>query len=123
MLAVASVGNVGAISPIPRRRHPLAAAPLSELWEVRYAGSEGMTFAANFREHVTPRLINLAKAEAYCIAHNVETFHNAHRIVMAYARKYGALHLSRAAYDDLDELICCTLADGIEAEETKGRVG
>lgn len=76
-------------------------------------------FLRHFLKHVTPRLTNLCKAEAYCIAHGAETFHNAHRIVMDYARRYGALHLPPGALDDLDEWICLTLANEIDACEAE----
>jgi hypothetical protein len=72
------------------------------------------TFAIHFKEHIAPRLLNLTKAEGFCIAHGEETFSNAHRIIMDYARKYGALHLSEDLLPELEDWVCSRLVEAID---------
>ena len=79
-------------------------------WMGRLGGRGPMIlFPANFREHVTPRLRNLARAEAYCIARDVEDFSGAAAAIWHYANKFGANCLPHKLIDTLDDWICTTL--------------
>lgn len=72
-------------------------------------------FAVQFRAHVIPRLHNLVRAEAVCIAHGVESFDNACNIVMDHARRLGALRLPDIL--ELEDWIATTLLLEIDAAE------
>lgn len=80
---------------------------------------EYAAFAEAFREHVIPRLRSLAQAEATCITHGVEGFHEAHAVVWRYARKYGALHLPEHLLDQLLDWIAVELLHGVDATEAR----
>lgn len=77
-------------------------------------------FAHHFRDHVMPRLRNLAKAEAVCVTRNVETFSGACDAVMNYARKRGALYLPDDVLDDLEDWIATEVLTQIDAAEAIG---
>ncbi len=66
-------------------------------------------FPDHFREHLKPRLRNLARAEAYCIARDVEDFAGGAAAIWHYANKFGANCLPRKIIDQLDDWICTTL--------------
>ncbi len=81
-----------------------------------------VTFATHFREHIMPRLCNLAKAEAVCVAAEVETLSGAVDAVWGYARKHGAIYLPNGLIDELHDWILTRVADEIEkAEAGRGR--
>jgi hypothetical protein len=81
-----------------------------------------MLFAHHFREHVMPRLRNLARAEAVCIVQHVETFSGACNALMTYSRRYGALYLPPAKLDDLEEWIAIQILTEVDAlEASHGR--
>ena len=80
-------------------------------------------FAEHFRHHVLPRLVNLTRAQAYLIQHNVETFGNAHRRILAEADKYGARYLSNTRRYELFEWITDTLSLWIHAPPLEGSLG
>lgn len=75
-----------------------------------------MTFPAHFRKHVMPRLQNLVTAEAVCVSREVETFSGACDAVMAYARRYGALHLPDDKLLDLEDWIATELLSQIAGD-------
>lgn len=66
-------------------------------------------FAIHFRDHVIPRLHNLVRAEAVCIAHGVEGFDDAVNVVMRHARELGANHLPDIM--ELHDWITTTLSE------------
>lgn len=66
-------------------------------------------YAAHFRERVVPRLHDLVRAEAVCIAHGVETFDNACNVVMRHARELGANYLPDIL--ELEDWIATTLSE------------
>jgi len=75
-------------------------------------------FANHFAEHVVPRLKNLITAEAVCVARQVEDYAGARSAVMAYARRYGSMHLPDDIFYDLDEWVSLELSKQIaKAEE------
>jgi hypothetical protein len=74
-----------------------------------------VTFAVHFRTLVIPRLHNLVRAEAVCIAHGVESFDNACNVVMRHARQLGALHLPNIL--ELEDWIATTMLREIDALE------
>ena len=77
-------------------------------------------FALHFRDHVIPRLHNLVRAEAVCIAHGVETFDDACNVVMRHARQLGAMHLPNIL--ELEDWIATTLLNELdEAERVIGQ--
>lgn len=76
-----------------------------------------MSFAQDFREHVIPRLQNLATAEAVCVARGVETFSGACSAIWRYANRYGATSLSSPMIDVLDDWILSTLLVEIDKAE------
>lgn len=77
-------------------------------------------FAIHYRERVIPRLHNLVRAEAVCIAHGVEGFDDACSIVMRHARQLGANYLPNIL--ELEDWIATTLLNEIdEAERAGGR--
>ncbi len=78
-----------------------------------------MTFATHFREHIMPRLCNLAKAEAVCVAEGVETFSGAVSAMWRYATKYGATSLPSGLIDELDDWIMTRVAVEIEKAEAE----
>lgn len=81
-----------------------------------------MSFALHFRQHVMPRLNNLAKANALCVARNVETYSGACSSVMRYAKKYGAFQLPPELIDELYEWIQIRVGEEIEAVESEGGI-
>lgn len=68
-------------------------------------------FSAHFRDHVIPRLHNLVRAEAVCIAHGVEGFDDACNVVMRHARELGAMHLPPNIFEELEDWIATTLSN------------
>ena len=72
-------------------------------------------FAVHYRERVIPRLHNLVRAEAVCIAHGVESFDNACNVVMRHARELGANYLPDIF--ELEDWIATTLLSEIDAAE------
>jgi hypothetical protein len=83
------------------------------------AVSAAMMFAIHFREHVLPRLRNLAKAEAVCVAQDVETYAGACSAVMRYAGKYGAYMLEPHLVDELFEWVQIQIGEGIQEAEAE----
>ncbi len=79
-----------------------------------------MTFAVHFRELVTPRLRNLAAAEALCVVKRVQGFNDAWDAVWAHARDHGAVYLPTHMIDQLDDWICTTLLTEIDRLEKDG---
>lgn len=77
-------------------------------------------FAAHFREHVTPRLRNLAAAEAMCVVRRVQGFNEAWDAIWAYARNHGAVYLPAHLIDELDDWICRALLTEIDRLEKDG---
>lgn len=76
-----------------------------------------MSFAHQFGQLVIPRLLNLTRAEAVCVAHGVETYSGAWDVIMHHARLLGALHLPEDGFDALEDWISTTLLNEIvEAE-------
>ncbi len=72
-------------------------------------------FARHFRALVTPKLRNLAVAEAVCVLAGVETFSGSCDAVMHYARSRGALHMSDHDLADLEEWIAVEVLTAIDA--------
>jgi hypothetical protein len=66
---------------------------------------EVATFAKLFSRHVGPLLERRCETMALFVLFDLCTFTEAHGSVMATAVGRGALHLSSATFDDLDELI------------------
>ena len=75
------------------------------------------TFAAVFREHVTPDLQRLIKATAPCVAMCVMTFGEACESIMANAIRRGATSLPDDVFLDLRNWISTQLFLAIEAWE------
>lgn len=77
-------------------------------------------FEQQFGELVIPRLHNLVRAEAVCVAHQVESYSGAWDVVMHHARLLGALHLPEDGFDALEDWISTTLLNEIvEAERVR----
>ena len=75
-------------------------------------------FSNHFAEHIIPRLQNLIRAEAVCVARHVEDYGGAFAAVMAYANRYGASHLPDEIHADLEDWVSSELAEQImRAEE------
>jgi hypothetical protein len=72
-------------------------------------------FALHFRDLVIPRLHNLVRAEAVCIAHGVEGFDDACNVVMRHARQLGANHLPDIL--ELEDWISTSLLVAIDEAE------
>ena len=77
-------------------------------------------FPIHFRAHVTPKLRNLAAAEALCVARGVETFSGAYDAILAYARAHGALYLPDNRLEELDDWISAALLVEIDRAERVG---
>lgn len=77
-------------------------------------------FPIHFRDHVTPKLRNLAAAEAVCVARGVETFSGAYDAILAYARAHGALYLPENRLEELEDWISTTLLAEIDRAERVG---
>lgn len=76
-------------------------------------------FADHFRDQVVPGLRNLARAEAACVAHGVETFSGAYDAVMDCARRYGALYLPEDKFADLEDWIGTIILEAIDGAEAE----
>jgi hypothetical protein len=72
-------------------------------------------YALHFRERVVPRLHNLVRAEAVCIAHGVEGYDNAMNVVMRHARELGANYLPDIF--ELEDWVAITLRNEIDEAE------
>lgn len=74
-------------------------------------------FATHFRQHVTPRLYNLAQAEAACFAAGLEDFADCRRVLWRYAFQFGAAFLPDDIFHDLNDWLLTTLSEAIEEKE------
>jgi hypothetical protein len=74
-------------------------------------------FAHHFRQCVIPRLQRLATAEAFCVVRGAEDWSGAFDSLMAYAKRYGALHLAPDTFADLDDWLSATLLQEIDQQE------
>lgn len=80
-------------------------------------------FSELYRRHVLPRLLNLTRAQAYLVQHNVETFSGAHQRIMAEAIRLGAAHLPLNMLLELREWVTDTLGHWIEQPPLEGSLG
>lgn len=74
-------------------------------------------FAIHFRQHVIPRVRRLAIAEAFCVVRGAEDWTGAFDSLMAYARRYGAMHLPEHIFYELDDWLSATLLEEIDRQE------
>lgn len=87
-------------------------------------------FDRHFQEHVPAKLEPFIRLGAYMVRLELEEFSTAHDRVMRVARKYGALHLSDAAFFELDswidrQLLACIdepPPDGVVTPEQLARI-
>jgi hypothetical protein len=77
------------------------------------------SFAAAFRDLVTPRLAALCLTHGDAVALGASTWPEAFADVIAEARAKGALHLPDDVYLQLEEWVAATLLAAIDKAETE----
>jgi hypothetical protein len=78
-----------------------------------------MSFAHQFRQHVTPRLRAVAERQAFFMACDSQDWSEAYQAVMDEALRYGATHLPNDTFVELSDWIGATLIAEITAAEQR----